>query len=58
MSEANDNYNIIQSEAVEHLKQLKEFYRYFPDVEYDTPLMTLTRNPFRLLVEDFLEDPN
>ena len=59
MSETNDSNSIIQSEAVEHLNRLiKEFHRYFSDVEYDTPLMTLTRNPFRLLVEDFPEDPN
>ena len=59
MNETNDSNSIIQSEAVEHLNSLiKEFHRYFLDVEYDKPLMTLTRNPFRLSVEDFSEDPN
>ena len=59
MSETNDNNSITQSEAVKHLNRLiKEFRRYFLDVEYGTPVMTLTRNPFRLSVEDFPEDLN
>ena len=53
-SETNSSNTIIQDEAVEHLNSLiKEFHRYFPDVECDTPLMTFTRNPFRVSVEDF-----
>ena len=36
MSETNDSKSIIQSEAVEQLNSLiKEFHRYFSDVEYD-----------------------
>ena len=53
LSETNSSNTIIQDEAVEHLNSLiKEFHRYFPDVECDTPLMTFTRNPFRVSVED------
>ena len=41
MSETNDSNSVTQSEAAEHLNSLiKEFHRYFPDVVYDTPLMT------------------
>ena len=59
VSEANDSNSIIQSETVEHLNSLtKKFYHYFSDVKYNTPLMKLTRNPFRLLVKDFSDDPN
>ena len=54
LSETNSSNTIIQDEAVEHLNSLiKELHRYFPDVECDTPLMTFTRNPFRVSVEDF-----
>ena len=54
LSETNSSNTIIQDEAVEHLNSLiKEFHRYFPDVECDTPLMTFTRNLFRVSVEDF-----
>ena len=59
MSETNDSNSIIQNEVVEHSNSLiKEFHCYFPDVKYNTLLMTLTRNSFRLSVEDFPEDLN
>ena len=59
VSGTNDSNSIIQSEAIEHLNSLtKEFHHNFFDVEYDIPLMKLTRNPFRLLVKDFSNDPN
>jgi len=55
MSETNGINNIIQSEAADqHFNSLiEEFHRYFPGVEHDTPILALTRNPFRVYVERF-----
>ena len=59
VSGTNDSNSIIQREAIELLNSFtKEFHHNFFNVEYNTPLMKLTRNPFRLLVKDFSDDSN
>ena len=46
MSETNDSNSITQSEAVKHLNRLiKEFCRYFPDVEYGTSQIDTNKEP-------------
>jgi len=48
---------VIQSETVGYFnKFFEEFQSYFRDFKNDTPVMGFTGNPFRLLVEDLLED--
>ena len=50
---------VIQSEAIDHFNCLiEEFYHYFPCVEQDTPVMALTRNLFRVSVEDLSNEQN
>ena len=59
MNETNGKTSIVQSEAVDHFNSLiEEFQRYFPGVEHDTPMMALTRNPFRVTVEDLPNEQN
>jgi len=59
MNETNGINSIVQSDAVDHFNSLiEEFYRYFPGVEHDTPMMALTRNPFKVSVEDFPNEQN
>ena len=49
----------IQREAIDHFSNLnEEFHRYFSCVELDTPVMALTRNPFRVSVEDLSNEHN
>jgi len=59
MSETNGINSITQSEVVDHFNSLiEEFHHYFPGVEHDTPMMPLTRNPFRVSAEDFPNERN
>ena len=59
LSFTNGVNSIIQSEAIDHFNSLiEEFYRYFSYVKQDTPMMALTRNPFRVSVEDLLNEQN
>lgn len=53
MIETNGVNSIIQSKVVDHFSRLiEEFHRYFPGFEQDTLLMALTRNPFRVSIEN------
>ena len=57
MSETNGISEVVQSDAVDHISRLiKEFHRYFPGFEHNTPVMAFTRNPFKYSIEDFPED--
>ena len=57
MSETNGINDVVQSEAVDRISRLiKEFHRYFPAFEHNTPVMAFTRNLFKYSVEDLLED--
>lgn len=48
---------VIQGDVVEHFdKLISEFHRYFPSIEADTPVMALTKNPFRFPVAGVQED--
>jgi len=59
MSETNGINSFTQSVVVDHFNSLiEEFHRYFPGVEYDTRMMALTRNTFRVSAEDFPNELN
>ena len=54
-----DVNSVIKSEAVDHFNSLIEEFRcYFPGVEYDTPVLASTRNPFRISVKEFANQQN
>ena len=57
MIEKNGFRDVVRSESDNHISRLiKEFHRYFPGFEHNTPVWTFTGNPFNYSAEDLSED--